>query len=336
MIITMKKGVKLTEIASAVRNLESQGAKAVISRQGGKTVIGIHKRGSLSRDMLSRLPGVEEILDSEQPYKLVSRMFHPSNTVIKVGGYKVGGGQLCVMAGPCSVENEEQIMGAALYCKEAGATVLRGGAFKPRTSPYSFQGLGEEGLRLLAQAGEEVGLPVVTEVLSEDNVELTARYADIMQIGARNMQNFKLLESVGKCAKPVLLKRGMNATIKEFLLAAEYVYSSGSSEVMFCERGIRTFENYTRNTLDISAVPALKEQSHLPVIIDPSHASGRREMILPLSKAALAVGADGLMIETHPEPEKALSDGDQSLPPQQFEDIMAEIVAFHDLLANNR
>lgn len=336
MIIKMKTGAKLHEITDVVRFLEGRGASAVINRRAGRTVIGLQSGPKISKDDLKGLKGIEDIVEMSDPFKLVSRHFHPDNTVIKVGDNKIGSGSLCVMAGPCSIESEEQIFTSAEYCKAAGATILRGGAFKPRSSPYSFQGLGETGLKFLSEAGKSVGLPIVTEILSNEYVDLVAKYAEVLQIGARNMQNFKLLEAVGKCGKPVFLKRGMNATIKEFLLAAEYVYASGSSEVMFCERGIRTFETYTRNTLDISAVPALKEQSHLPVIIDPSHAAGRREMILPLSKAALAVGADGLMIETHPEPENALSDGAQSLPPEQFKDVMTEIRQFHQIIIGGR
>ena len=333
MIITMKRNAKLKEISSTIRILETAGAEPVVSRRRERTIIGI-PRGvpNMPEEKLNDLPGVEEIRTSDHPFKLVSRQFQSESTIIRVGNNKIGNSQLCVMAGLCSVESWEQVRQTAEYCKKAGVTILRGGAFKPRSSPYSFQGLGEEGLKLLAEAGKEAGLPVVTEVLTTETVGMVARYADVLQIGARNMQNFKLLEAVGRCGKPVLLKRGMNATIKEFLLAAEYIYANGTSEIILCERGIRTFETYTRNTLDISAVPALKELSHLPVIVDPSHASGRREMILALSKAALAAGADGLMIETHPAPEKALSDGPQSLDQEQFEAAMSEIARFHDLL----
>jgi 3-deoxy-7-phosphoheptulonate synthase len=329
MIIRMKQDAKLSDISSIVEQLEKRGNSAVVFPKPGVTIIGIQSGLNPSKEDFAGISGISEIVEETQPYKLVSRDFHPDDLVIKIGCNKIGGGRFCVMAGPCSVESEEMIFETARYCKEAGANILRGGAFKPRTSPYSFQGMGEEGLRLLADAGKRFGLPVVTEVLSSELAELVARYADILQIGARNMQNFKLLEAVGKCGKPVLLKRGLNATIKELLLAAEYVYLNGSSEIMLCERGIRTFETYTRNTLDISAIPALKALSHLPVIIDPSHAAGRREMVLPLSRAALAAGADGLMIETHPFPEKALSDGDQSLPPELFTETLRAIKAFH-------
>ena len=329
MIIRMKPDARLKEITAVVKRLETQGARVSVSPNEGGTVIGIQAGSGVNSELVAGMEGVGAVADHVPSYKMVSREFHPDNLVIKVGGGKIGNGRLCVMAGPCSVESEEQIYQSAAYCKEAGATVLRGGAFKPRTSPYSFQGLGEEGLKLLAGAGRSVGLPVVTEVLGSDQAELTAKHADILQIGARNMQNFKLLEIVGRCGKPVLLKRGMNATIKELLLAAEYVYVNGSPDIMLCERGIRTFENYTRNTLDISAVPALKELSHLPVIVDPSHAAGRRSMVLPLSLAAIAAGADGLMIETHPHPERALSDGDQSLTPEQFAEAMSAIGEFH-------
>ena len=335
MIIRMKPDAQLREITAVVQCLETLGAQLSVTPHKGGTVIGIRAGSGISGEMVSGMNGVAAVADNVPSYKMVSREFHPDNLVIKVGGGKIGNGKLCVMAGPCSVEGEEQIYQAARYCKDAGATVLRGGAFKPRTSPYSFQGLGEEGLKLLAGAGKGVGLPVVTEVLGSEHAELIAVHADILQIGARNMQNFKLLEIVGKCGKPVLLKRGMNATIKELLLAAEYVYVNGSPDIMLCERGIRTFENYTRNTLDISAVPALKELSHLPVIVDPSHASGRRNMVLPLSLAAIAAGADGLMIETHPHPERALSDGDQSLTPEQFSEVMTDIGRFYSNFLQN-
>jgi 3-deoxy-7-phosphoheptulonate synthase len=333
MIIRMKQTARLAEISSLIQRIEAEGGKVAISRKDGRATLGLQAMPKQQWDDISTMPGIEEIVDSSQPFKLVSRDFKKQDTIIHVGSARIGGGAFCMMAGPCSVESEEQIFTAAKYCQQAGATILRGGAYKPRSSPYSFQGLGETGLKYLAAAGKSVGLPVITEVLSDQHAEVVSRYADILQVGARNMQNFKLLEVVGKCRKPVLLKRGLNATIKEFLLAAEYIYAAGSSEIIFCERGIRTFETYTRNTLDISAVPALKDQSHLPVIIDPSHASGRREMVLPLSKAALAAGADGLMIETHPKPEEALSDGPQSLPPQQFADVMQELKALHKMLS---
>jgi len=260
-----------------------------------------------------------------KPFKLASKEMRKERTIVKVGKYSIGGSQFVVMAGPCSVETREQILKSAEVVKKAGAQVLRGGAFKPRTSPYSFQGLEEEGLKLLAEAREKTGMPFVTEVITPTDVTLVAEYADMLQIGARNMQNFALLKEVGKIKKPILLKRGMSNTLKELLMSAEYIMSQGNYNVVLCERGIRTFEDYTRNTCDLSAVPALKELSHLPVIVDPSHGTGVRSLIAPLSKAAVAVGADGLIIEVHPNPEEAYSDGAQSLMPKQFEKLMEEV-----------
>jgi len=267
---------------------------------------------------LEAIPGVEQVMQILQPFKLVSRDFKAEPTVVDVGGVKIGGERFAVIAGPCSVENWDTLLEIAQAVKAAGADILRGGAFKPRTSPYAFQGLGEEGLKLLARAREATGLPVVTEVMDTAQVALVASYADMLQIGARNMQNFDLLKAVGEIRKPILLKRGLAATIKEWLMSAEYIFSRGNYEVVLCERGIRTFETYTRNTLDLSAVPAVKELSHLPVIIDPSHATGKRSLIPSMCFAGLAAGADGLTIEVHPRPEEALSDGDQSLLPPDF------------------
>jgi 3-deoxy-7-phosphoheptulonate synthase len=269
--------------------------------------------------------GVEEIIRIMKPYKLASREFKDFDTIIKVKDITIGGKEVIVMAGPCVVENEQQIFETARQVKALGAKILRGGAFKPRTSPYSFQGLGEEGLRLLAQAGEETGLAVLTEVMSVNQIELVGKYTDIFQVGARNMQNFVLLKELGKIKKPILLKRGMAATIEELLLSAEYILSQGNYEVILCERGIRTFENYTRNTLDLSAIPALKELSHLPIIVDPSHATGIWRLVSPMAKAAIAVGADGLLIEVHPDPKSALSDGAQTLRLDTFTQLMKEL-----------
>jgi len=269
--------------------------------------------------------GVEEIIRILKPYKLASREFKDFDTIIKVKDITIGGKEVIVMAGPCVVENEKQIFETARYVKASGAKILRGGAFKPRTSPYSFQGLGEEGLKLLAQAGKETGLAVVTEVMSVNQIELVGKYTDIFQVGARNIQNFVLLKELGKLKKPILLKRGMSATIEELLLSAEYILSQGNYEVILCERGIRTFENYTRNTLDLSAVPVLKRLSHLPIIVDPSHATGRWRLVSPMSKAAIAAGADGLLIEVHPEPKSSLSDGAQTLRFDTFTQLMKEI-----------
>jgi 3-deoxy-7-phosphoheptulonate synthase len=272
-----------------------------------------------------RMSGVERAVPVLRPFKLASREFHPQDTVVRVNGVTVGAKELVVMAGPCAVENRAQILDAARAVKAAGAKVLRGGAFKPRTSPYSFQGLGTEGLKLLAAAREETGLPVVTEVIAPEMVPLVSTYADILQIGARNMQNYTLLHAVGEAQRPVLLKRGMMSTMEELLMAAEYILSHGNDHVILCERGIRTFEPYTRNTIDINAVPLLKLLTHLPVIVDPSHGTGKRELVAPVSKAAIAAGADGLIIEVHPHPEEAMSDGAQSLEPTQFAELMESL-----------
>jgi len=276
---------------------------------------------------IQAMDGVERCVKIVQPYKLAGRQFHPEPSVVTVGGTRIGADTLAVIAGPCAVESEEQIISVARAVRDAGATLLRGGAYKPRTSPYSFQGLQEEGLRLLALARAETGLPVVTEVMDTAHVELVAQYADMLQIGARNMQNFALLKEVGRAGKPVLLKRGLAATIEEWLLAAEYIINAGNPNVVLCERGIRTFETATRNTLDLSAVPVVKELSHLPIIVDPSHGTGKRQYVTPMARAAVAAGADGLMIEVHPEPDRALSDGLQSLRPEQFRQLMQEVSA---------
>jgi 3-deoxy-7-phosphoheptulonate synthase len=276
---------------------------------------------------------VDKVVPILKPYKLVSREFRRSDTVITMGGTSIGGGHVALIAGPCSVETRDQVMEAALAAKAGGATMLRGGAYKPRTSPYAFQGLGVEGLQLLAEAREKTGLPIVTELMDPRHLDAVAQYSDIIQIGARNMQNFQLLSAVGEVERPVLLKRGLAATIDELLMAAEYIVKEGNANVILCERGIRTFETATRNTLDISAVPILKQRSHLPVVVDPSHAAGKVDLVEPLSLAAIAAGADGLMIEIHPNPETALSDGAQSLDPQQFTRVAArirDIVAWAD------
>jgi len=275
--------------------------------------------------MLELLPGVDEVIPISKPYKLSSREFQHEDTVIKVGDVSIGGDTLVIIAGPCAVETEKQVLETARTVKEAGANILRGGAFKPSTSPYQFRGLGKEGLEILALARAETGLPLITEVLTPQDVDLVARYTDILQIGARNMQNFALLDEVGKVRKPVMLKRGMSATIQEWLLSAEYILSQGNRQVMLCERGIRTFETYTRNTLDISAIPIVKKLSHLPVIGDPSHGTGKWYLVTPLSLAAVAAGADGLMVEVHPNPDQALKDGAQSLTFDSFQQLMAQL-----------
>ena len=276
---------------------------------------------------MEMMDGVEKAVRITEKYKLVSREFDPNNSVIDVDGVKIGGDEIIVMAGPCAVESAEQLRESARAVSNCGAKILRGGAFKPRTSPYDFQGLGEEGLKLLRQTADEFNMKVVTEIVESGDIELVENYADILQVGARNMQNFTLLKALGKCKKPVILKRGLSATIAEWLNAAEYILSGGNERVIFCERGIRTYETYTRNTLDLSAVAAIKNLSHLPIVVDPSHSTGRRSMIAPMSKAAIAAGADGLIIEVHPHPEVALSDGNQSLTPADFQSLMTELDA---------
>lgn len=283
-------------------------------------------------DVLGSMPGVDEVIPILKPYKLAGREMKDAPSIIECNGFTVGDKTLALMAGPCSVENRDQLMTTARAVKEAGANMLRGGAFKPRTSPYSFQGLEEEGLKLLYEAKEETGLPIVTEVMNPREAELVARYADVMQVGARNVQNFSLLKELGKINKPVLLKRGMMTTIKEFLMSAEYIMSEGNKNVMLCERGIRTFETATRNTLDISCVPVLKKETHLPVIIDPSHATGHWDLVEPMARAAVAAGADGLMIEVHPDPINAYSDGPQSLKPAKFNALVKHLRPFAELM----
>jgi 3-deoxy-7-phosphoheptulonate synthase len=326
MIIVLKPGATQAEIDHIVEKIQAAGCKPHISAGVERTIIGAIGDEARLRDIpLEILPGVEEVHPILKPYKLVSREFRREDSVIGTGGVAVGGRRLVVMAGPCAVENREMIVGIARQVQAAGATVLRGGAFKPRTSPYAFQGLEEEGLRYLAEAREQTGLLVATELMDPRDLPLLDRYADFIQIGARNMSNFRLLKEVGTVRKPVILKRGLSATIKDLLLSAEYIVANGNPNVILCERGIRTFEDYTRNTLDIAAVPAIKQLSHLPVIVDPSHAAGRRDLVRSLSLAALAAGADGLMIEVHHNPEEAFSDGPQSLRPDGFATLMDEL-----------
>jgi len=333
MIIVMKKEATDLNVESVVTNLENLGLSAHVSKGETLTIIGIIGDKTLLRDKnFELMGGVDKLVPVTESYKLSNRMFHGEPTVVDVGGIPVGGGHFVIMAGPCAVESLEQLMHSANAVKDAGAQILRGGAFKPRTSPYSFQGLEEEGLKYMKTAREETGLKIVCEVTSERSVELAVKYVDILQIGARNMQNFELLKDVGRTKLPVLLKRGLSSTIEEWLNAAEYVMSEGNGNVIFCERGIRTFETSTRNTLDISAVPTIREKSHLPIIIDPSHASGQRHCIAPLSKAGIAVGADGLMIEVHPDPPRALSDGPQSLDPEDFRVLCGELRALAEVL----
>ena len=283
---------------------------------------------------LAALPGVARVTPISRPFKLTSREFHPADTVIRVLDAAVGDGSLTVMAGPCSVESRDQLMATARRVKAAGATILRGGAFKPRTSPYAFQGLGVEALRYLAEARDRTGLPVITEVMEPNQVDIVAEYADILQIGTRNMQNYSLLQAVGRVARPVMLKRGYGATIEEWLMAAEYIVSSGNPNVILCERGIRTFETYTRNTLDLAAVPLLHSLTHLPVVVDPSHATGKRFLVSPLALGAVAVGADGIMVEVHPDPDSALSDSEQQLTIEQFEALMIDLLPVHEQVSD--
>ena len=326
MIIVINGKTSDSHVEKVVQKLEEMGHKVHISRGENRIVLGvIGDVKNLASVPLYAFDGVEEIIPIAKPYKLASREFKSFDTTVKVKDVVIGGKEVVVMAGPCVVENKKQIFETAQQVKAAGAKILRGGAFKPRTSPYSFQGLEEDGLKLLAQAGEETGLAVVTEVMSVNQIELVGKYTDIFQVGARNMQNFVLLKELGKIKKPILLKRGMSASLEELLLSAEYILSQGNYEVILCERGIRTFENYTRNTLDLSAVPALKRLSHLPIIVDPSHATGRWRLVSPMSKAAIAVGADGLLIEVHPDPKSSLSDGAQTLKLDTFAQLMKEI-----------
>ncbi len=326
MVIVMKPGSPEEMIQRIERKMVSLGCEVHRTQGENYCILGlVGDTTGVDRSQIEANEYVDKLLSVQHPFKLVSKHFHPQDTVIEVDGLKIGAGHMVVMAGPCSVESEEQLMTIARAVKEAGANMLRGGAFKPRTSPYSFQGMEEEGLKLLKQAKEETGMPIVTEVMGQDTFDLVEEYADVLQIGARNMQNFSLLKRCGKSNRPILLKRGLSATIEELLMSAEYILANGNPNVILCERGIRTFETYTRNTLDLSAVPMIKELSHLPIIIDPSHATGRWSMVEPLSKAAVAVGADGLMIEVHHQPERAFSDGGQSLKPQKFARLMKSI-----------
>lgn len=326
MIIVMKRGATTAQIANVTARVEQMGYQAHLSEGAEHTIIGVIGNGRpIDREQIERMSGVDRTVPILRPFKLVSREFHPQDTIVPINGIEVGGEQVIVMAGPCSVESREQLMETATGVQAAGAKILRGGAFKPRTSPYSFQGLGEKGLRLLAEARKTTHLPVVTEVMAPQQVAIVSTYADILQIGARNMQNYALLHAVGESQRPVLLKRGMMSTIEELLMAAEYILSHGNNKVMLCERGIRTFEKYTRFTLDVSAVPVLKELSHLPVIVDPSHAAGKWELVAPIARAAVAAGADGLIIEVHPRPAEALSDGAQQLKLDTFAALMESL-----------
>jgi 3-deoxy-7-phosphoheptulonate synthase len=327
MIVVMKVGASQDEISRVTKRIEDAGLKAHLSQGVEHTVIGaLGQVFPELRDSLEMLPGVDQVIPVSKPYKLASREFHPQDTVFELNGVAIGGNEIVVMAGPCAIESEDQLLATAQAVKAAGATVLRGGAFKPRTSPYQFRGLGESGLRMLAKVGEETQMPIITEVMSPNHVDLVAKYVDILQIGARNMQNFILLDEVGRIKKPVLLKRGLSSSIQEWLLAAEYILAQGNEQVILCERGIRTFETYTRNTMDISAIPIIEKVSHLPIFADPSHATGKWYLVPPLALAAVAAGADGLIIEVHPNPDLALADGPQSLTFDNFRLLMSHLL----------
>ena len=327
MIIVLKPGATKKEIQHIEDKIRELGLKPMLSAGKERTIIGVIGEEDKARiQPFEAFPGVESVLPIQKPYKFVSREFKKENSIVKLGpNVEIGGEKIIVMAGPCTVENRERLLHIAELVKKSGAKVLRGGAFKPRTSPYSFQGLKDKGMKFLFEAKKKAGIPIVTEIMDPRDLPLFLKYADVIQIGARNMQNFELLKEVGKTKKPILLKRGMASTIKDFLLSAEYIFSEGNHNVILCERGIRTFEDATRFTLDISAVPVIKKLSHLPVVIDPSHCSGTWDYVAPLSKAAVAVGADGLIIEVHDDPEKALCDGPQALKPRKFEILMSEL-----------
>jgi 3-deoxy-7-phosphoheptulonate synthase len=326
MMVVMRQDATPEEIRGVVTAIEARGFKAHPIPGAQRTAIGITgNKGALEAPAFESLPGVLEVIPISHAYKLVSREAKPEDSVVEVGAVKIGGNELAIVAGPCAVESLEQTLTVARAVKKAGAHLLRGGAYKPRTSPYSFQGLGEEGLRMLTAAREETGLPVITEAVDLESLDLVERYADAIQIGARNMQNFSLLKRAGKARKPVVLKRGMSATLEEFLMSAEYILSEGNYQVILCERGVRTFSDFSRNTLDLAVVPAVKKISHLPIVVDPSHGTGRRDKVAPLSRAAAAVGADGLMVEVHHDPDRALSDGPQSITPAMFEELMRDL-----------
>jgi 3-deoxy-7-phosphoheptulonate synthase len=336
MIIVLKPHPAPEVIEHVLDRIAAMGLTPHLSQGVARTIIGvIGDEAKLQVEPLQAIPGVEQVVPILKPFKLASREFHPEDSVLTVKGVKIGGGHLAVIAGPCAIESESALVDVAARVRQAGANILRGGAFKPRTSPYSFQGLGREGLKILQAAGARFEMPVVTEVMDPRQVEVVERYADILQIGARNMQNFDLLKECGRSRMPVLLKRGLSATVKDLLMSAEYVLSEGNRQVLLCERGIRTFEDSTRNTLDLSVVPNIQGQSHLPIIVDPSHATGRPDLIPAMARAAVAAGADGIHIEVHGCPEKALSDGPQALVPDQFDRLMGEIRQLAGLLAKS-
>ena len=332
MVVVMRPGTAKQDIDALVAKLKGLGLDVGVTNGVGCTILGlVGDTTAVDMDKISINPHVERVMRVQEPYKKANRKFHPEDTVVSVGRAKIGGGNFSVIAGPCSVESEEQICAVAEDVKRSGAALLRGGAFKPRTSPYSFQGMGTPGLDLLMEAREKTGLPIVTEIMDPRMADLFEREVDVVQVGARNMQNFELLKEVGKMSKPILLKRGLSSTYEEWIMSAEYIMSEGNENVILCERGIRTFETYTRNTLDVSAIPAVKQMSHLPVIVDPSHAAGMYWMVEPLALAAVAAGADGLIIEVHNDPAHAKCDGQQSLTPEKFDNLMGKVSAMVDL-----
>lgn len=336
MLIVMDTHAESAQVEAVCAEIKAMGLTAHPMPGAQRTAIGITgNKDAVDASRLEQMPGVVRVIRVTAPYKLVSREFYPDDTVIDVNGVKIGGDNFVVMAGPCAVESAEQIDTIAGQVKERGARILRGGAFKPRTSPYSFQGLGEKGLRLMAEASKRHGIPIVTEAVDKESLDLVVRYGDIVQIGARNMQNFTLLRDAGRCGKPILLKRGMSATVEELLMAAEYIANEGNSKIVLCERGVRTFADHTRNTLDLSSIPYVQRCSHLPIISDPSHGTGRREKVIPLSCASVAVGAHGLIVEVHCHPDKALSDGPQSLYPDQFQELMGRVSAIAKVIGRN-
>ena len=333
MVVVLEKNVTQEQLENIIKHLEDY--KFSVHKSTGDEqivlgAIGVHPTFDIRK--IKVLDGVAEVYRITEPFKLASRSYKNENTEIKIKNVVIGSNEVIVMAGPCSVENEEQIFKLAEIVSKAGAKILRGGAFKPRTSPYSFQGMGEEGLKLMRKAADKYGLLVITEVMESSHIDLIESYTDILQVGARNMQNFPLLRDLGKTSKPIMLKRGMSATVEELLMSAEYILASGNQEVMLCERGIRTFETYTRNTFDLSAIPVIHKRSHLPIIADPSHATGLRDKVIPMARAAVAAGADGLMVEVHHEPEKALSDGPQALLPEQFTELMKQVKAIAEVI----
>jgi len=334
MLIVMKSGASEAQVEVVARTIQELGFQSHVMPGSVRTAIGITGNQSpIDPSRFENLPGVAEVIRVSKPYKLVTLDLRPEKTIVRVGDATIGGEDLAIIAGPCAVESRAQALGIAEAVRQSGARFFRGGAFKPRTSPYAFQGLGEEGLRILAEVRETYGLKIVTEALDEAGIDLVERYADIIQIGARSMQNFTLLKRAGKSSLPVLLKRGLSATLDEWLLAAEYVMSEGNYQVILCERGIRTFAQHTRNTLDLAAIPAVRRVSHLPVIVDPSHGTGKNYMVTPLARAGVAVGADGLIVEVHDQPSEALSDGAQALTLEQYERLISEVRSIHEVLA---